>query len=54
MNVRYEILLLLFAFFKLCFVPWSGGLEAGNATEEKFITPAFWSYTSCLSDTLEL
>jgi hypothetical protein len=41
-------------FLKVHFVRWSGGLLGGNAAKGKFIIPVFWSYASCLSDTLKL
>jgi hypothetical protein len=53
-NMRYSTLLLLVAFFNVCFVRWSGGLQGGNVVEEKFIILVFWSYASCLSDTLKI
>jgi hypothetical protein len=46
--------LLLIAFFKVCPFQWCARLQGGNAAEAKFIIHVFWSYASCISDTLEL
>jgi hypothetical protein len=41
-------------FLKVCSIWWGAGLQRGNAVEAKFIVHVFWSYASCISDTLKL
>jgi hypothetical protein len=41
-------------FSKDCFVRWGARLQGSNAAEAKFIIHVFWSYASCISDTLKL
>jgi hypothetical protein len=41
-------------FLKVCSVQWGARLQGGNAVEAKFIVHIFWSYASCISDTLKL
>jgi hypothetical protein len=41
-------------FLKVCSVRWGAGLQRGNANEGKFIVHIFWSYMSCISDTLKI
>jgi hypothetical protein len=39
---------------KVCSVRWGAGFHGGNVVEAKFIVHVFWSYASCISDTLTL
>jgi hypothetical protein len=41
-------------FWKVCSIRWGAGLHEDNAAEAKFVIHIFWSYASCISDTLKL
>jgi hypothetical protein len=41
-------------FWKVCSVRWGAGLQGGSSAEAKFVVHVFWSYASCISDTLKL
>jgi hypothetical protein len=41
-------------FWNVCSVRWGPGLQGGNAAKAKFVVHVFWSYASCISDTLKL
>jgi hypothetical protein len=41
-------------FLKVCSIWWGVGLQGGNVAEAKFVFHVFWSYGSCISDTLKL
>jgi hypothetical protein len=41
-------------FLKVCSVKWGAEHQGSNAAEVKFIVHVFWSYASCISDTLKL
>jgi hypothetical protein len=43
-----------YLFWKVYSARWGVGLQGGNAVEAKFIVHVFWSYVSCISDTLKL
>jgi hypothetical protein len=38
----------------VCSIRCGAGLQGGNVAEAKFVVHIFWSYASCILDTLKL
>jgi hypothetical protein len=54
MQDTLPLITIHYFFWKVCSVRWGAGLQGGSATEVKFVVHVFWSYASCITDTLKL